>query len=210
MQRAIPKATYEYLVQNPEVSGRQLYELGLATSPRTGRRWKGWFHSGIAYPTAELRPVSVRMEEWENDQEDEFDIDTFLDVAPRLVRQAHREDPIFTEDQIDFQTDKSVGVIFPSCMHLGGRYTAYEDFRKLFDQVLETPRLYWGSLGDDIEGYLAQFRDASAVYEQLFSPLRQLRVLERVLQKLGSKVIFGMSSQHGGAVVEEGFGRRSN
>jgi len=198
MYRNIPKETYDYLSENPRVSGKHLYEQGLATSPRPGRRWKGWFQEGKAQPVSDSVPTSLRMQEWEEDQEDEFDIDAFLDLAPKMVRQAQHDDPIFTEDEINFHTDKSVGVIFPSCMHLGGRYTAYEDFRTLFDQVLETPRLFWGSLGDDIEGYLAQFRDVSAVYEQLLSPYRQKNVLEQVLSKLGEKVIFGMSSQHGG------------
>jgi len=197
----IPKKVYDSLKENPDLSGRELHQRGLATSSRTGRRWKSYFRQGIAIPDENYfqpRVTSQQMEELEDDED--FDLEQFLEMAPQLVREAQRRDPVITHDVFDFASKKPVAVMFPSCAHLGGRYTAYEEFRTAFQQMLAIDRLYVGSMGDDIEGFEASFRDADAVYGQIVDIKIQYKILESVLEELASrnKLLFGVASQHGG------------
>jgi hypothetical protein len=87
-------------------------------------------------------------------------------------------DPIVTHDEFTIPTDKPIGIIFVSCAHLGGRYTAYTEFQELYHKALGIPNLYWGSLGDDIEGFLSYFPDVRSIEEQLHNPTNQLLCLE--------------------------------
>lgn len=128
-----------------------------------------------------------------------------LDELFRLARQSasviNRTDPVVTHHEIQLDAHAPVGVIFVSCAHLGGRYTFYQEFEQLFADVLGVPRLYWLSLGDDIEGFLSGFPDASAVTDQaIANPKVQRLMLAHVLDKLAErgKLLAGCASQHGG------------
>ena len=143
----IPYETRQYILDHPTESGFKLWREGYATSPRTARRWKKYLLGDN-----ERHVTSEKMEAWEHD-ETEFDLDEFLEWAPRQVALADKEDPIITHDTLNFHTDQPIAVIFPSCAHLGGRFTAYETFRSILQRVLNMDRVYWGSLGDDIEGF---------------------------------------------------------
>lgn len=124
----------------------------------------------------------------------------------RLARESanviNRVDPVITHAEIDIPvTSEPVGIIFVSCAHLGGRYTFHEQFERIFDRVLNIDRLYWVSMGDDVEGFLPGFPDASAITDQaIANPKVQRLMLAHVLDKLAqnNKLLCGMASQHGG------------
>lgn len=192
------------------VTGRDLVNLGLANNPRSGRRYKRRAInrlSGNGHPPATSKFMEEHYEEIE--EEGDFDLKEFVRWAREEVRRAQLEDPIVTHDTFTFEGDKPVAAIFPSCMHLGGRYTMYEAFEEIFERVLTIPRLYWGSLGDDIEGFLAGFRDVKAVYDQLRPVPYQLEILREVLGKIAEhdKLLFGVSSQHGGKWLRKDTGK---
>lgn len=134
------------------------------------------------------------------EQEAQFDAAEFLARAPKLVKQAQAKDPVFIQDTLTFKGDRPVGIIWVSCMHLGGRYTAYEEFREVYEQARDIPGLYWGSLGDDIEGFLSTFPDQAAIKEQLLPVENQIELLETILSPLAEsrRLLFGSGSQHGG------------
>lgn len=202
----IPEEVLTYLEDNPEVSGAELARL-LRIPGRSARRYVMNYRSN---GTKNLPVRSQQIEEWEaTREEDDFDADAFLDEAPKLVRQAQAKDPVFTNDHMTFPTNKPVGIMWVSCMHLGGRYTAYEEFRDVYEEALSIPHLYWGSLGDDIEGFISQFPDADAVQSQILSVERQMLLLEKVLDPMVSrrKLLFGCGSQHGGKWIQRRQGR---
>jgi len=195
----VPEEVIEYLDRNPGATGADIYDKGLASSPRSARRYRLYYDQGVASPALTARITSAFMQTWEPDlEEDDFDLDEFFEVAARQTETALIDDPILTIDEFTFPD--ATAVLFGSCMHLGGRYTNYRKVRDLFNAFLETPGIYWGSLGDDIEGFMAQFRDRKAVYDQILPLPRQLQVLDHILNKLdkSDKLLFGMSSQHGG------------
>jgi hypothetical protein len=196
--KTIPADLYDYLSNNPKTSGKALFKLGLTSSERTGRRHKGWFKEGAIRDEnyyINKKPAIASVQE----KQKEIDIDEFFRLAPQLVALKDKLDPIYTQDEFDFKTDKPIAVIFPSCMHLGGRYTVYEELQRIFQQVLDIPGIYWGSLGDDIEGMLPSFVDATSMTEQIITVPDQYVVLSSILGKLveRNKLLFGIGSQHG-------------
>lgn len=206
----VPAEVYDFLAQHPHISGAELArQLGIPD--RSARRYRNKFLSGKAdrregfYQT---RVTSLRMMELE-DEDDTFDAQAFFELAPKLIKQAQRRDPVIVHDDFAVNTDRPIGVLFASCMHLGGRYTAYEEFRDLYDRALQIDGLYWGSLGDDIEGFMAHFPDVASVDDQLLNVRNQLQLLEAVLAPLAesNRLLFGCGSQHGGAWERKRTGR---
>ena len=189
---------YDYLEKNPGTATKDLI-MKFGVSGRSSRRYLQHFRNGTAvrYEVKDVRAVSQSMEDYETQ---DWDVHKFLELAPSLVEQADKNDPIITHDEHRFKVDKPIGIIFASCMHLGGRYTAYDKFREVFRYALDTPGLYFAMLGDDIEGFLDTFRDQDAIKQQLIPLNRQLDVLEDVLSQLkdANKLLFGSGSQHGG------------
>jgi hypothetical protein len=202
--RQVPENFYTEVTQHPTLSGRELFKNQFAPSDRTARRWKNWVLNGQAVPANNFYDVPPKIDSQQLEDvegEDEFDVHRFLEIAPKLVANAQAHDPVITHDTFTFEGDHPIAVIFPSCAHLGGRYTAYEDFRKIFYRVLNTPHIYWASLGDDVEGFLPQFPDTDAVLSQIADVRRQEQILCSVLEELAcrNKLLFGMASQHGGS-----------
>jgi len=198
----IPIEVFNYLSENPEATGRDLEELGLVKSDRTGRRFKSWFKSGEATPKVVSTEMQLRA------MESEYDLDDELDDLQEAVEERQRQNPVFTVDSYHFEDDKPVAIMFVSCIHLGGRYTAYDQFKKIFNAALELPRVYWASLGDDIEGFIPQFPSAQSVGEQLYQVDGQFAAIDKILGKLhtNNRLLFGMGSQHGGKWLSNKWG----
>jgi len=116
-------------------------------------------------------------------------------------------DPIVTSVELHFPPEP-MAIMFTSCAHLGGRYTFHEGVRERFDAMMKTDRLYLASLGDEIEGFLAGFRDASAVTNQVLPLKVQQKILSLYLKRWSDagKCLFGCSSQHGGQWYEREVG----
>lgn len=144
-----------------------------------------------------------------SDDDPQFDInppepptlEELFSAARENIRLTDSVDPILNHSTVSWKRGP-VAVIVVSCAHLGSRFTFYEQFDSIFRHVLDTPRLYWLSLGDDVEGFLPSFVDGSAVLEQaLVNPKVQRAMLAAVLDKLAErkKLLAGCSSNHGGA-----------
>lgn len=196
MIKYIPRVAYEFLSDNPNASYQEVARVS-GMSERTARRYKRNMRLYTCKPIdTNIRAESRGMEELEDEP---FDFDEFREYAKQMVRRSQAKDPVFNQDVIKLKVDRPIGVLFVSCMHLGGRYTAYDEFAEIYEKILQTPDIYWGSLGDDIEGYLSFFRDKSAIEEQLLTVSRQRDLLYSVLSPLNdaNKLLFGASSQHG-------------
>lgn len=201
MSYPIPDYVYAELERDRDISGAELARR-CDLAGRTARRYRREFLLGRAEPvshTIEKRVTSARMEEYHEAQET-LSAQDFLKIAPQLVREAQARNPVITHDTFTFDENAPIAIMFVSCMHLGGRYTKYELFQEMYEKLLGIPRLFWASLGDDIEGYIAQFRDVSAIYSQFIQVPDQLDVLREVLYPLAhsNKLLLGCGSQHGG------------
>jgi len=142
----------------------------------------------------------------------DLSLDDFLTLAPQLQEVLDNIDPVTVFEPIVIPSDKPIIVCMAGCMHIGGRYTFYEEFRVKWDRLLETPGLYVGDLGDSIEGYLPRFFSSEAVTDQLFPRKVQLKVLdESILRPLSEleKLLFGCNSQHAGKWEERSIGENS-
>lgn len=188
----------DYIKQNPNCTGIELYQQGLVGSERTGRRYIQYYKEDRA-PEFQQRVRSEAFEQHLEAVEEELTLDELFELIPRLISEYEKDDPVFYVDRLNFSDcDYPIAITFPSCAHLGSRYTAYPEFKEFFNKILKIDNIYWASLGDDIEGFLPGFRDADAVASQL--PLRlQWRLIEHVLDELSkaNKLLLGMSSQHG-------------
>lgn len=206
----IPDTIVKFLEQHPSFNGADLARH-FNIPGRTARRYVRNFRlADDGY--YEISTKSACYDSWEDEQEESFfDPVEFLKQAPKLVKQAQAKDPVFTNDTLSFNVnpDSPVGIIWTSCAHLGGRYTAYEEFRAIYERVLGIPRLFWGSLGDDIEGFIAQFPDLDAIQSQILSVDNQILLLENILTPLvrKNKLLFGCGSQHGGKWMSRRYGQ---
>lgn len=189
----VPDHFVAYVKENPQVSGMQLYQRGLAPSSRTARRWK----SSVLDNTSIIRYKNYEQIE---EPEDIFSFEELLNRADQHAKYFNSLDPMLTHEEITFNTDRPIGILFPSCAHLGGRYTYYKQVRELFDRVLEIPNLFWGPLGDDIEGFRPDFIDKRSSMEQIYSLPEQWQLLSGMLDRLAAKnkLLWGVASQHGG------------
>lgn len=138
---------------------------------------------------------------------DEFDLDEALDIADRVQRLLDLVDPVITCVDLQFPP-KPMAIMWTSCAHLGGRYTWHAGVREMFDKILKVDRLYVVLLGDEIEGFLPGFRDASAVADQVLPLKVQIKMLATYLRRWSEagKCLFGCHSQHGGLWFEEEVG----
>src|SRR5437762_464480 len=64
------------------------------------------------------------------------DLDELLRLCRASASVINRVDPVVTHEVVTFDTSQPIGVIFVSCAHLGGRYTFYDEFERIFSQVL--------------------------------------------------------------------------
>lgn len=151
-----------------------------------------------------LRPVFIDLQ-----TQQDVDLDRFFDLADELQGFFQDLDSVITTATLDFSDAKKPIVIqWATCAHLGGRWTFHRAFKEAYQRVLDTPHFYLGLLGDEIEGFLSSFRDASSSANQLIPTKFQTQVLKRVVQELheGGKLICGSTSQHGGKWLEQQVG----
>lgn len=137
-----------------------------------------------------------------------YTFEDMLSLAESLAEISNAADPVITHHTIKMPGDRPAAILFPSCSHLGGRYTHYQGFRQMLNEALAIDGLYWAPLGDDIEGFLPGFPDTSATMGQPLSPEHQLIMLGLFVQKLAKagRLLLGMHSQHGGDWFEKRHG----
>jgi len=194
----IPDHIYDYFKTHPTATTGDLRKE-FNVSGRSSRRWAQYFRNGYT-PQKAVRSAAYDQYEQFTDEEATFSPQAWLEDMQRQADRALRADPVITTDVFTISTDGPFVFVPFSCMHLGGRYTAYKEFKVVYDWLLNRPNVYVGSLGDDIEGFHAQFPDAAAIQDQLLNVEEQLEVLKFIMEPLTStgRLLFGCGSQHGG------------
>lgn len=138
---------------------------------------------------------------------DTFDVEEALEIADKLQAILNKIDPVITSIELQMPAEP-LAIMFTSCSHVGGRYTFHKGLREIFDEVLKTEKLYLGLLGDEIEGFLAGFPDATAVTDQVLPLKVQMKIQSWYLKQWSDagKCLFGCHSQHGGKWFEQKVG----
>lgn len=84
-----------------------------------------------------------------------------------------------TEATVEIREDGPIAVCFSSDWHLGSLATDYDAFERHWDYVINTPNLFIGTVGDEVDNSYA-FKVASANV-QAMSPKLQAKVLRDIL-----------------------------
>lgn len=82
-----------------------------------------------------------------------------------------------------------------SDLHLGGRGTDYNLFKKYTEYILKTDNLYIILAGDMTDNFIA-FRNASAIHSQVLSPHLQMLAFQSWIEEIQHKVLFTTWGNH--------------
>jgi len=82
-----------------------------------------------------------------------------------------------------------------SDQHIGGRGVTYTEFRRVTDEILQTPNLYVALLGDLLE-WAIKLRSVAEVCAQIFGPDKQIQFAESWFQEIKHKVAFSSWDNH--------------
>lgn len=190
----VPKKYLDFITENPALSSAEIAEhFNHEKAPRTIRHYSQAIEAGLAIPR-----ISSAFGAWQDTKSlHEFRISDFIEQSRLAQAERELDDPVFMYDRWQFDTNKPIVILFLSCMHLGGRFTNYNEFDNVYRTLLDDKRIYIASLGDDIEGYLDSFPDKDAVWQQLSSPKLQRAALENILLPFKGRILCGCGSQHG-------------
>ena len=94
------------------------------------------------------------------------------------------------------KTDFPIILQFLSDLHIGNPGVDIERFKSLTKYILETPNLYIGLLGDEVDTYFANPYLSKPMLRQVFSPRQQLLFLDKWLQQIQSKLLFATWDNH--------------
>jgi len=188
-------------VQDNEMSWNDAAEIISKTGERRSaqgcrNRWKRERLQPRKEQTPEAVPIeltdpSVDWDEWI----------THLIKRQEMVEEA---DPIFTYGRTRIDTDKPIIYQAVGDIHMGSRYVEYKEFRATVHRMLDTPRVYWGMHGEDVEGFNTSFKDASGVLNQLVQPKIQRALDQRLLTMLHEKgrLLYGCAGTPGHGVIK--------
>lgn len=127
--------------------------------------------------------------------EDNFDYDSFLDEV--IVRQKKRLDSKLSQDYAtwNIKTEEPVYVMFWGDQHIGASGMDAESFKRLTDELLDTPNLYCILMGDSMEMAI-NMRSVHEVMGNIIPPMEQYRIFEAWLDKIKHKVICATWCNH--------------
>lgn len=127
----------------------------------------------------------------------EVDIDEWLEGLSAIQTLSFKARPQTIVADVRIETGgKPIAFTQTSCWHLGGLYTVYPRFRECLESLLEIDRLYWGSLGDEWEGFPPNW--ANTVFNNLIPPATQKALVWKVVEKLAQKgkLLYSCWSNH--------------
>lgn len=131
-----------------------------------------------------------------NKKKADFKWREWSDHAERTQELYKRASQTQTNAVIELGNGKRPVLLMPfSDQHIGGRGVTYKEFRKLTDQILETPHLYVALLGDMTE-FAIRLRSVAEVCAQIFGPDKQIQFMEDWFAEIKHKVAFCTWENH--------------
>jgi hypothetical protein len=155
-------------------------------------------------------PMSYDPDQFENtkisyNEYDPEDRIAKLRQAMQIIKDIQNEDdPIFTSFVKDFKSDRPVAVMWPSCMHMGGRYTDDAFIEQQLSEFADYG--YFFDLGDEIDGFTPAWFHAGSIVEQPLQVPYQIALFDAYMERFWHKIIGGMWSQHGSMWFEKNQG----
>lgn len=140
-------------------------------APRTIRDWKTYLRARDGAARLHLRDGQV--DGWR----------AWLSAAAEMQR--HHEAARFavTEAVVEIDAGRPIVIAHPADLHLGSYGTDHERIVEDVDFILSTPGLYAGFVGDEVE-YMAAFRNAAAVLDQVITPEDQRKIHRAICREL--------------------------
>ena len=90
---------------------------------------------------------------------------------------------------------ESIAILPFSDTHIGGRGVRYDLFRRITEQIIETPRLYVALVGDLAE-FAIKLRSVAEVCAQLVGPDKQFQFIESWIEEIKHKLILATWCNH--------------
>jgi hypothetical protein len=126
----------------------------------------------------------------------EFEWREWNDLAEKtqeLYRKASRTQTFAT---IKLGDGKNPACLVPfSDQHWGARGADYKIFRQMTEEIISTPNLYVGLVGDEVE-FAIKLRSVAEVCAQIFGPDKQLQFMEEWVKEISPKLVFATWSNH--------------
>lgn len=128
-----------------------------------------------------------------------------LREAARMITDLMNEaDPVITHTTKVFDTDRPVAIMWPSCMHLGGRYTDHDFIERTMNEFTEFGYVFF--IGDEIEGFTPSWFHSGSIVEQALQVPLQIELFDAYMERFWDRTIGGCWSQHGAMWFEKNQG----
>jgi hypothetical protein len=108
--------------------------------------------------------------------------------------------------QITIDTDEPIFCLFLSDTHIGDWATDYDLFMRITDEILETPNLYVGLLGDMVNMAINMRNVAEVTGGNLLTPELQAQYFSSWLDEIKDRVMFATWDNHAIMREEKGSG----
>lgn len=150
-------------------------------------------------------PIPTVLQEWKS-HDDRPTWEELLNYAQQGANLQHRLRPVNTRVKRVIETDRDIFVVHMSDFHLGAPTTDYELFMRTTDFILNNDQIFVIVVGSDLEFAIKQFRDASAVLNQVMPPWMQLEAYRLWLEEMLPKCLLINGDNHVDARMDRFFG----
>ena len=144
------------------------------------------------------RKALVDIEDFDPEDMLEADTEELLTIVRLNNKHNEQIDPVITHHELNFDTDGPIAILLGGCMQIGGRWTFHDWIADQFDDMLSQPGAYIGLFGDETENFMPRsFAGARSINDQSLTPPLQRKLLGHWFEKIGDRLLWGTSSQHG-------------
>jgi hypothetical protein len=131
-----------------------------------------------------------------NKKKADFQWREWSEHAERTQELYKRASQTQSEATIELGDGKKPILLLPfSDQHIGGRGVDYKIFRRMTEEIIETPGLYVALIGDMTE-FAIRLRSVAEVCAQVFGPDKQIQFMEKWFEEIKHKVAFCTWENH--------------
>jgi len=119
-----------------------------------------------------------------------------VDYAAQGADLHNRMRPVSTTATRTITTKRGIFLVHMSDFHLGSPATDYEAFLQTTDLIMSDDRFFIVVVGPDLENAMVQFRDASAVLNQVLPPYMQMEAYRLWLEEMLPRCVAVCGDNH--------------
>ena len=139
---------------------------------------------GGSFRSIKRDPLHMRLQVENYDWPEKVGWREHFDAFQKALDLCERSDPFVEHFTIRVDTDKPIGIVSASDLHLGGGFTDHQAIRDTFEYILRTDGLYVALTGDTIEGFIAGVKPAETIEQQISPVKQQLWAAESLVEEL--------------------------